>query len=290
VTLSKPDVLRTVSQVRERVAAFRSAHESVALVPTMGNLHEGHLSLARLAARRADRVIISIFVNPTQFGVGEDFGAYPRTLEADRDAVAKTDVVDALFVPEVDEIYPYGLDGAFRVTVPPLGEELCGAVRPGHFEGVATVVLRLLNIVAPDRIVLGQKDYQQLVILERMIADLRLPVEVVAGETRRHRDGLAMSSRNSYLTTAERQSAPFLHATLTKVGSALAGGARDYAALEDRAKAELAAAGFRPDYVEVRLARDLARPNGHHDPGELIVLAAAWLGNARLIDNERVSR
>jgi len=264
------------------------AHESVALVPTMGNLHEGHLSLARLAAGHADRVIVSIFVNPTQFGVGEDFGAYPRTLEADREALAKTGVVDAIFVPAVEEIYPFGLDAAFRVSVPPLGAELCGAVRPGHFEGVATVVLRLLNIVGPDRIVLGRKDYQQLILLERMIADLRLPVGVLAGETRRHDDGLAMSSRNSYLTMEERRSAPLLHATLEKVGSALARGARNYAELEARARTELAAAGFRPDYVEVRVASDLTKPNGHHDPGELIVLAAAWLGKARLIDNERV--
>lgn len=256
----------------------------------MGNLHDGHLSLARLAAHHADRVIISIFVNPTQFGIDEDFGAYPRTLDADREAAAKCGAVDVLFVPEVDDIYPFGLDAAFRVSVPPLGEELCGAARPGHFEGVATVVLRLLNIVAPDRIVLGRKDYQQLIIVERMIADLRLPIEVVAGETRRHEDGLAMSSRNRYLTLDERRNAPALHATLKKVSAALAGGARDYDALEAEAKAELAAAGFRPDYVEVRLASDLARPNGHHDPCELIVLAAAWLGNARLIDNERVSR
>jgi pantoate--beta-alanine ligase len=283
--LPRVEVKRTASQIRETVAGWRAAHETIALVPTMGNLHQGHLSLAGLAAEHASRVIVSIFVNPTQFGVGEDFAAYPRTLAEDRVLIDGARTVDALFVPELAEIYPLGPEGGFRVRAPALGSELCGVSRPGHFDGVATVVLRLLNIVAPDVIVLGRKDYQQLVIVESMLADLRLPIAVVAGETERDADGLAISSRNRYLTPEERKRAPLLHATLRELREKLAAGERDYGSLERAAVARLAAAGFRPDYVEVRSAADLGRPNGRHAPGELIVLAAAWLGRARLIDN-----
>lgn len=282
-------IKRTASQIRETVAGWRAARDSIALVPTMGNLHSGHLSLAELAAARADRVILTIFVNPTQFGVGEDFAAYPRTPAEDIALIDAAGSVDAVFQPAVDEIYPLGIDKAFQVKVPALGDELCGASRPGHFDGVASVVLRLLNIVAPDILVLGQKDYQQLFIIERMLADLRLPVAVIAGATRRDADGLAISSRNHYLTADERRRAPLLHATLRELGEHLARGERDYASLERDALQRLAAGGFRPDYVEVRCAQTLGKPNGHHAPGELIVLAAAWLGRARLIDNLRIT-
>jgi pantoate--beta-alanine ligase len=251
----------------------------------MGNLHFGHLSLARLASERADRVVLTIFVNPTQFGVGEDFDSYPRTLAEDRALIDSAGTVDALFVPDAKEIYPNGTDAAFRLEVPPLGRELCGASRPEHFNGVASVVLRLLNIVAPDLIVLGRKDYQQLIIIERMIADLRLPVGVISGETQRDHDGLAISSRNKYLTDDERRQAPLLHSILQQVGEKIANGERDYSALETRALAELEQGGFSPDYVSVRRAGDLAKPNGSRSPDELVVLAAAWLGRARLIDN-----
>jgi pantoate--beta-alanine ligase len=271
------------------VAVWRAAGESVALVPTMGNLHAGHLSLTRLAAEHADRVVLTIFVNPTQFGVGEDYAAYPRTLAEDRALLDEAGTVDALFVPEVDEVYPFGTEAAIRLEVPALARELCGVARPGHFAGVASVVLRLVNIVTPDVIVLGRKDYQQLVIVERMIADLRLAVGVIAGETQRDSDGLAISSRNHYLTAEERKRAPLLHTTLKELGSRLASGERDYRAMERIALARLEQGGFRPDYVEVRRVRDLARPNGSQSPGELIVLAAAWLGRARLIDNFRVT-
>ena len=283
--MSGIDPQRTASRIRQTIAAWRSNGETVALVPTMGNLHSGHLSLAELAASRADRVVLTIFVNPTQFGVGEDFAAYPRTLDEDRALIDANGSVDALFVPSVEEIYPFGTEAAFRLDVPPLGQELCGASRPGHFSGVASVVLRLLNIVAPDFIVFGRKDYQQLVIIERMIADLRLPVAVMAGATQRDRDGLAISSRNHYLTAEERRRAPILHSTLEQVGAQLARGERDYETLEASAINRLKESGFQPEYVEVRRACDLAKPNGSQTPEELVVLAAAWLGRARLIDN-----
>lgn len=279
---------RIANQIRQTVAGWKAVGESVALVPTMGNLHAGHLSLVELARRHADRVVATIFVNPTQFGVGEDYESYPRTLDEDRALIDHAGTVDALFVPDLGEIYPGGTEGAFRLQVPDLGRELCGAARPEHFNGVATVVLRLLNIVGPDLLVLGRKDYQQLIIIERMIADLRLPVAVIAGDTQRDGDGLAISSRNHYLTDEERKRAPLLHVTLKEIGDRLAGGARDYALLEKEAVDRLKQGGFRPDYVEVRRAADLAKPNGTQSPGELIVLAAAWLGRARLIDNLRV--
>jgi pantoate--beta-alanine ligase len=255
----------------------------------MGSLHRGHASLVELAASNADRVVMSIFVNPTQFGAGEDYAAYPRALDEDIDLVDETGLVDALLVPDVDEVYPFGVEAAVGFVMPELARELCGAKRPGHFDGVGTVVCRLLNIVGPDILVLGRKDYQQVVLLEHMIADLRIPVQVIAGETQRDEDGLAISSRNRYLTPAERKRAPALHATLTHVRDALARGERDFAALEAAAVLALKEAGFKPDYVEVRSAKDLSKPNGRASTTGLIVLAAAWLGKARLIDNVRVA-
>jgi pantoate--beta-alanine ligase len=287
--LSDTVLVRTASHIRELVESWRRAHQTVALVPTMGNLHRGHASLVELAGGNADRVVMSIFVNPTQFGPGEDFAAYPRTLDEDRELVAETGLVDALFVPDAVEVYPFGVETAVRFVMPDLARELCGAKRPGHFDGVGNVVCRLLNIVSPDILVLGRKDYQQVVLLERMIADLRLPVQVISGETQRDDDGLAISSRNRYLTPAERKRAPALHTTLIHVRDALASGDRDFATLEAMAVLALKEAGFKPDYVEVRNARDLSKPNGRSGTAELIVLAAAWLGKARLIDNVRVS-
>lgn len=280
--------MRTVTSVREMVGSWRSAHQTVAFVPTMGNLHAGHMSLAQLAADQADRVVMSIFVNPTQFGPGEDFTAYPRTLEDDRARVAEARTVDALFVPDVAEIYPFGVESSVGITLPALSRELCGASRPGHFDGVASVVCRLLNIVAPDLLVLGQKDYQQYILVERMIADLRLPVGLSMGLTHREADGLAMSSRNRYLDSSERAQAPILHQTLQRVRTAVRNGASDYRRLETEAREALAAAGFRPDYVEVRRAADLAKPSGRERPEDLVTLAAAWLGRARLVDNVRI--
>ncbi len=251
----------------------------------MGNLHEGHLSLVRLARRRADRVIASIFVNPTQFGPGEDFENYPRTLGADR-RVLRRAAVDAVFAPTVRTVYPGGVPAGTVVSVPDLARQLCGVFRPVHFDGVTSVVLRLLNIVAPDVAVFGEKDYQQLVILRRMVADLHVPVHIVAGRTVRERDGLAMSSRNHYLNEAERALAPALFRTLRSCQERLEAGDRDFRGIERSALRQLKQSGFRPDYVEIRDAATLSRPSA--DSPKLRVLAAAWLGRARLIDNVAV--
>ncbi len=277
-------VVSTVSAVRAAVAGWRAAGERIAFVPTMGNLHAGHMSLAASAAAAARRVVMSIFVNPTQFGPSEDYAAYPRTLDADEALIAAAGNVDLLFVPSAAEIYPFGLEDAVRIQLPALSRELCGASRPGHFDGVATVVCRLLNVVAPDLLFLGQKDYQQLVLVQRMIEDLRLPVELRMGATRREDDGLAMSSRNRYLEPAERSRAPALHRALSRVREQLLAGERDFPRLTAEARAELERAGLRPEYVEIRRQGDLAR--GEPQSQEpLIVLGAARLGRARLIDN-----
>jgi pantoate--beta-alanine ligase len=280
--------VRSVADVRAAVHRWRSMGESVAFVPTMGNLHDGHVSLAALAAAECDRVVASIFVNPTQFGPSEDFAAYPRTLAEDTARLDAAGTVDLLFAPDVSEIYPFGLEHAVRVALPPLSRELDGASRPGHFDGVASVVCRLLNIVTPDVLVLGQKDCQQVTLLESMIEDLRLPVAVRVGETLREPDGLAMSSRNRYLDAAQRRQAPALHAALERVCDAVRSGDKGFAELERRAVEDLARAGFKPDYVEVRRAADLAKPTANSGAEKRVVLGAAWLGRARLIDNVRI--
>ncbi len=275
-------LLRDARAVHGIVSAWSAAGARVALVPTMGNLHRGHLRLVEVARRRADRVVVSVFVNPTQFGPSEDFAAYPRTLAADRSSLLSAGA-DALFIPSVRVMYPRGLSGAATVSIPLLSRELCGAFRPGHFDGVCSVVLRLFNLVAPHIAVFGEKDYQQLTVLRQMAADLHLPVRLIGVPTVRERDGLAMSSRNQYLDPAERVHAPLLAATLREVIASVRGGRRDYARLERDAMRRLRNAGFRPDYVAVRRAGDLGAP----ERGErsLRVLAAAWLGRARLIDN-----
>ena len=272
----------TVVELRKRVARWRAIEEKVALVPTMGNLHAGHIALVKQARKLADRVVVSIFVNPLQFGPKEDFAAYPRTLDADKLqlAVAGTDL---LFTPEVDEVYPGGMEQVSRVEVPAFDGILDGASRPGHFTGVATVVAKLFNMVQPDVAVFGEKDYQQLLVIRRMAADLCMPVQVVGYPTVREADGLAMSSRNQYLTKAERAQAPLLRRVLSETGALLRDGSKDFADLQRQALRHLEEGGFRPDYVEVREADTLA-PAGADDK-RLVVLAAAWLGKARLIDN-----
>lgn len=258
------------------------AGDHIALVPTMGNLHDGHLSLIKIAQQHAERVVISIFVNPTQFGEGEDYENYPRTLEKDKLKLKKVSA-HLLFVPEVETMYPFGIDKATTVSVPALSEELCGEFRPGHFDGVASVVSRLFGLVQPDVAVFGQKDYQQLLVVRRLAEDLGLALKVVAGPTLREKDGLAMSSRNQYLTEEERKIAPKLHKVLSKTAAALQSGNRDFKALEVRGYDELKASGFRPEYLSIRRAENLGPPD--RDDDHLVVLAAAQLGAARLIDN-----
>jgi pantoate--beta-alanine ligase len=276
-------LLRDVTSVRRTTGAWKRESRRIALVPTMGNLHDGHLSLMRLARRRADRVVASIFVNPTQFGPGEDYSSYPRTLASDRTALREAGV-DALFLPTAATMYPGGGRPGTVVSVPGLSRDLCGAFRPVHFDGVASVVLRLLNIVAPEVAVFGEKDYQQLVILRRMVADLHLPVKIVAGATVREPDGLAMSSRNQYLDPELRRRAPALHGALLGCRERLAAGDRDFRAIELQALGRLRRSGFRPDYVAIRDAGSLEVPKPRRSR-TLRVLAAAWLGRARLIDN-----
>lgn len=279
--------LHRISATRRLVAGWKGAGHRVALVPTMGNLHDGHISLVTLARRRADRVIATVFVNPTQFGPNEDYATYPRTLAADARRLRQAGA-DAVLVPAVAEIYPQGERDGTVVTVPGLSTVLCGAFRPGHFDGVTSVVLRFLNIVEPHVAVFGEKDYQQLTILRRMVADLHLPVRIFGAPTVREPDGLAMSSRNQYLTPAERRVAPRLHATLLECRARLLAGEGNLRAIERDALRRLRRAGFRPDYVAIREAQDLGVPL--RGSRELRVLAAARLGRARLIDNVPVRR
>jgi pantoate--beta-alanine ligase len=280
--------MRTVAEreaLRGQVADWRGEGLRVGFVPTMGNLHEGHLTLVRRARELADRVVVSIFVNPMQFGAGEDFANYPRTLNADSDALASSGA-DLLFRPSVETIYHRQQDERTRVEVPGISDQLCGASRPGHFTGVATVVCKLFNLVQPDLALFGKKDYQQLLVIRRMVEDLDIPVAVQGLDTVREPDGLAMSSRNRYLSREERQRAPALYRLLQGVAAQLRAGRRDYSVLEGGATAELDAGGWRTDYVSIRRACDLGPPASGE--ARLVVLAAAQLGKARLIDNLEV--
>jgi pantoate--beta-alanine ligase len=271
--------------LRGQVRAWRAAGERVAFVPTMGNLHAGHLTLIAEARARAPRVVASIFVNPMQFGPAEDLDAYPRTMERDRELLEAAGC-DLLFAPGVATLYPRGSEAQTRVEVPGLSDVLCGESRPGHFRGVATVVCKLFNLVQPDVALFGEKDFQQLLVIRRMVEDLAMPVEIVGVPTLREPDGLAMSSRNGYLSAAERALAPALRRVLTTAQRALLEGA-PVASVERDAVAALREAGLAPDYVQVRTADDL-RPAMESDR-DLVVLAAAYLGRARLIDNLRIS-
>ncbi len=281
------DTEHAIPALRARIVDWRARGQRIALVPTMGNLHAGHLSLVEAAQARAERVVVSIFVNPMQFNDKQDFASYPRTLEDDRRKLEDIPV-DLLFLPEQAALYPRGLESSTRVTVPGLSDILCGAFRPGHFAGVTTVVCMLLNIVQPDLAVFGEKDFQQLLLIRRMAHDLHLPVEIVGMPTRREEDGLAMSSRNHYLTPEERRRAPALFQMLSRARETILqhSGACDFRDLEADAMERLRDRGLRPEYFSVRRAADLALA-GPEDK-DLVVLAAAWLGSARLIDNVRV--
>jgi pantoate--beta-alanine ligase len=280
------DVVIHTAELRARVQRWRRAGERIAFVPTMGNLHAGHGSLVSAARERADRVVVSVFVNPLQFGPNEDYAAYPRTPEEDRKLLESLHV-DVLFTPEVAEIYPRGQETTARVHVPGLEDILCGAFRPGHFMGVATVVTKLLNLAQPDVALFGEKDFQQLMIIRRAAEDLCMPVEIVGVPTTRESDGLAMSSRNRYLTPEQRALAPRIFAALERARAALETGQRDFEALEHEGTNVLQAAGFRVDYFAIRDADTLAAPAS--DSKNLVVLTAARIGRARLIDNVRAT-
>ncbi|KGM55598.1 pantoate--beta-alanine ligase [Lysobacter daejeonensis GH1-9] len=275
------ETVQDLATLRVRVAEWKRAGLRVALVPTMGNLHAGHFSLIELARRHADRVVASVFVNPTQFGPNEDFARYPRTPQADAEGLAAAGC-DVLWLPSVDTMYPYGADAAVSVRVPEVTATLEGAHRPGHFDGVATVVSRLLLQVQPDVAVFGRKDYQQLAVIRYMVRDLAFPVELVAAPTFRAEDGLALSSRNQYLSTEERACAPVIYRTLQAMRGAVQGGA-SRPGVEAQAAAALAEAGFQVDYAVVRTP-DLREPVDG-EAGPRVALIAARLGSTRLIDN-----
>lgn len=277
-------IVKSIPGLRETVRVWRAAGETVAFVPTMGNLHSGHLQLVKEAQALADRVVTSIYVNPTQFCAGEDFDAYPRTLEQDA-AQLRGLGTDLLFLPNTDEMYPPG--ATTYVEVAGLSDDLCGRFRPGHFRGVATVVCKLLNIVRPDLALFGEKDYQQLTVIRRMVSDLDIPTRIIGVPTVREKNGLAMSSRNGYLTAEEKLQAGLLFHSLLAAKQALEEGNRDYLAIQSEQEERLLAQAFRPDYFAIRRQADLAEPGP--DERDFVILAAAWLGKARLIDNIKVS-
>jgi pantoate--beta-alanine ligase len=278
-------VVHTTAELHAALEPWRRARETIAFVPTMGNLHAGHGSLVDKARELGECVVVSIFVNPLQFGPHEDFDKYPRTLEADC-ALLKKAKADVVWAPSVQDMYPGGYPPATTVTVQgPLTEVLCAPFRPGHFAGVATVVNILFNRVRPDLAVFGEKDYQQLAVIRQMVADLGLPVRVVGAPTLREDDGLAMSSRNQYLSPDERRRAARLHEVLHWVAGGVRAGRRDYPTLSKEGQALLVKAGFNPQYLEVR-AGDLGPPD--EKTRDFVVLTAAFMGTTRLIDNIQV--
>ncbi|MEO7775129.1 MAG: pantoate--beta-alanine ligase [Steroidobacteraceae bacterium] len=279
--------ITSIRELREQLSRWRLAGQRIGFVPTMGNLHAGHISLLSAARFRADKVVASVFVNPLQFGPSEDFATYPRTPDDDQQLLAEAKC-DLLFTPSAEEMYPQGTKQLTWVSVRGLSEILCGEYRPGHFDGVATVVAKLFGIVQPDVAVFGEKDYQQLTIIRRMTDDLSLPVEVIGAPTVRTPDGLAMSSRNRYLSAEDRAVAPQVHGALMMAVSRIDSGDADYAGIERTGVQALEKAGMQPDYFAVRDSADLGPPRA--SSSELIVLTAARLGRARLIDNLRVLR
>jgi pantoate--beta-alanine ligase len=274
------DAIRELDALRARIGGWKRDGLRIGFVPTMGNLHAGHYSLIELAQRHADRVVASVFVNPTQFGPNEDFSRYPRTPDQDAQGLAAVGS-DALWMPSLATMYPYGADNAVTIRVPGVTEILEGAHRPGHFDGVATVVARLFNQVQPDVAVFGRKDYQQLAVIRYLVADLAFPVDLIAAETRREPDGLAMSSRNQYLSSEERAIAPAIHRTLIAMRESMRAG-RSHAQVAGEAVAALRQAGLDPDYAVIRNP-DLSEPASGE--GRFVALVAARLGHTRLIDN-----
>ncbi len=278
-------VISAIDELRRTVQAWRKAELQIGFVPTMGNLHAGHLALIKEAARHCQRVVASIFVNPLQFDEEGDLQSYPRTLEADM-AQLESVGVDVLFTPTEASLYPHGRESLTRVDVAGLGDILEGAARPGHFVGVTTVVTKLFNCVQPDLAVFGEKDFQQLLLVQRLVADLNMPIKLLGLATVREADGLAMSSRNQRLSTAERKIAPLLYRELQAIKDALLHEKHDYAALEQAAVERLLRLGFVPEYVAIRDADTLLAINNNTE--NRVILVAARLGDTRLIDNLRV--
>jgi len=268
-------IISTAAELRQRLRG----ETAIAFVPTMGNLHEGHLDLVRLAREQGKCIVVSIFVNPLQFGAGEDFDQYPRTLQADCEKL--NGLADVVFAPSVAEMYPQ--PQIIFVEPPPIADELCGAFRPGHFRGMATVVLKLFNLVQPHVAIFGKKDYQQLNIVRQMVAQFNLPIEIIGAETARAADGLALSSRNQYLSPAERAAAPLLYRTLQDIAARLRAGERDRERIQQQAVESFAKQGWKPEYVAVREQATLGTPAAGER--KLVILAAARLGATRLIDN-----
>ena len=279
------EICRSFSAIRGTVSRWRAAGERVVFVPTLGNLHQGHLELVQLAALHGQRTVVSIFVNPLQFGKNEDYAFYPRTLDADIGKLKSVDC-NALFCPTDLEIYPNGVEEQTTVAVPTMTNILCGATRPGHFTGVTTIVAKLFNIVQPDAAVFGIKDFQQLAIVKRMVQDLCMPIDIIEAPVTRADDGVALSSRNGYLNAQEHAIAPALYRVLCAARDRILSGERSYALVEAEARVELLHTGFLPDYFSVRCARTLEPAAGEQ---ELAILAAAWLGRTRLIDNVTLS-
>jgi pantoate--beta-alanine ligase len=270
------------ASLRKALANEQLAGKRIAFVPTMGNLHSGHLQLVKRAHKVADIVVVSIYVNPLQFGANEDLDKYPRTLSADKEALFSAGA-HYLFTPTTDEMYPQGMENCTKVSVPELSNTLCGLSRPGHFTGVATVVSKLFNLVQPDVAIFGKKDFQQLAVIRRMVSDLCMPIEIIGEETCRAEDGLALSSRNGYLSEEQRIIAPRLYEALQLCRNAIASGFDNFSELEHHATEMLKLAGFRPDYVSVRDAQTLQ--NVTSDTETIVIAIAAYLGNTRLIDN-----
>ncbi|WP_153912305.1 pantoate--beta-alanine ligase [Shewanella sp. TC10] len=275
-----------IAEIRAQVKQWHMQGETVAFVPTMGNLHNGHITLVTEALKRANHVVVSIFVNPMQFGQNEDLDAYPRTLTADSEALVNAGA-ELLFTPTPDIIYPKGLEQQTFVEVPHIGDEFCGASRPGHFRGVATVVCKLFNIVQADVAVFGRKDYQQLMVIKAMAEDLSLPIEIIGIDTIRESSGLAMSSRNGYLSPEQKQQAAAIKKSMDELASQVAAG-KDIELSETQAANQLVAAGFKMDYLAVRNATNLAPVTS--EDNKLVILVAAYLGNTRLIDNLTFTR
>jgi len=278
-------LIKDISELREIRRTWQSSAKVIAFVPTMGNLHQGHLNLVREAKKKADIVVVSIFVNPLQFGPDEDLDAYPRTLE--KDSYLLEDLgVDALFMPTTNDIYARGLEQQTFVEVPGLSYMICGASRPGHFRGVATIVCKLFNMVQPNLAFFGEKDFQQLQVIKAMVTDLSMNLKVFGVTTTREDDGLAMSSRNQYLRGVERKLAPTLYEKMHELVDEIHAGRRDFSRLTQEYKLQLANLGFNPDYLEIRNVENLLQP-GHEDQN-LVLLAAAFLGKTRLIDNLQI--